>query len=159
MPTLRLYSVYGAFEEPTRLFPTLVLYGLVDDLPPLVNPDIARDYVWVGDVAEAYLCAATQRNSEPGAVYNVGTGRQTSLREVIETTRIIMNIHAEPQWGTMPDRKWDSDKWVSNPTAIRHALGWQAKTPFEEGLQQMIDWLRTDPDMLAYYQTHRAVPR
>ena len=42
--TLRLYSAYGPYEEPTRLIPTLIVEGLQGRLPPLVNPDVARDY-------------------------------------------------------------------------------------------------------------------
>ncbi|MFN8563874.1 MAG: NAD-dependent epimerase/dehydratase family protein, partial [Anaerolineae bacterium] len=53
--TLRLYSVYGAYEEPTRLIPTLVAHGLRGRLPPLVNPEIARDFVYADDVNDAYL--------------------------------------------------------------------------------------------------------
>src|SRR5262249_24369371 len=39
IPTLRLYSVYGPWEEPTRLIPTLLVRGLDGTLPPLVDPD------------------------------------------------------------------------------------------------------------------------
>src|SRR5215470_6587390 len=56
--TLRLYSVYGPWEEPRRLMPTLIRRGLAGALPPLVGPDTARDYVSVDDVTEAYVCAA-----------------------------------------------------------------------------------------------------
>ncbi|MEM8805939.1 MAG: NAD-dependent epimerase/dehydratase family protein, partial [Cyanobacteria bacterium P01_G01_bin.38] len=57
LPTLRLYSVYGPYEEPSHLMPTLIAQGLQGKLPPLVNPDIARDYVYVDDVNEAYILA------------------------------------------------------------------------------------------------------
>src|SRR5205085_63861 len=60
LPTLRLYSVYGPYEEPSRLLPTVILHGLQNRLPPLVNPEIARDYIAVDDVCDAYLLAATQ---------------------------------------------------------------------------------------------------
>src|SRR5205807_2658423 len=42
--TLRLYSIYGPWEEPRRLMPTLVRYALDRRLPPLVGPSIARDF-------------------------------------------------------------------------------------------------------------------
>ena len=47
--TLRLYSVYGPWEEPGRLMPTLVARGLEGRLPPLVSPDTPRDFVSVRD--------------------------------------------------------------------------------------------------------------
>ena len=41
LSTLRLYSIFGPWEDPTRLIPTLVLFGLRGELPPLVSPSIA----------------------------------------------------------------------------------------------------------------------
>jgi len=99
IPTLRLYSVYGPYEEPTRLIPTLIVRGLRGELPPLVNPNIARDYVYTEDVNNAYLLAATHPDQELGAVYNVGTGIQTSLRDVVDIARCELPITVEPQWG------------------------------------------------------------
>jgi UDP-glucose 4-epimerase len=142
LPTLRLYSVYGPYEEPTRLMPTLIQKGLQGELPPLVNPMIARDYVYVEDVVDAYLLAVTQPHQEPGAVYNVGTGIQTSLREVVDVARRVMNIPAEPAWGTMPNRQWDTTVWVANNHKIRTELGWQPRYTFEQGFRLIVDWFR-----------------
>ena len=70
----------------------------------MVNPNIARDFVYVEDVIEAYLRAATRRDQEPGAVYNVGTGIQAALYEVFDVARRVMGITVEPQWGSRSDR-------------------------------------------------------
>ena len=78
MPTLRLYSVYGPYEEPNRLVPSLIVHGLRGELPPLTAPATVRDFVYVDDVVDAYLLAATRGGGDPGAVYNVGSGTQTS---------------------------------------------------------------------------------
>lgn len=157
--TLRLYSVYGAYEEPTRLIPTLIVKGLRGELPPLVNPNIARDYVYSEDVNDAFLLAATVPEPEPGAVYNIGTGIQTSLREVVEAVQQIMNIPVEPEWGSMPDRQWDTSVWVSDPSAAGNALGWHAKYNVLEGLRESVDWFRANPDMITYYEQNRTLPR
>jgi UDP-glucose 4-epimerase len=139
--TLRLYSVYGPFEEPSRLVPRLIAEGLQGRLPPLVNPTVARDYLQVEDVCEAYLAAATA-GTEPGAVYNVGTGVQTTLAEIVDLVRRLLGIGAEPAWGTMPDRSWDTDVWVANPARIRAELGWSPTLDLERGLARTIAWYR-----------------
>jgi UDP-glucose 4-epimerase len=155
--TLRLYSVYGPWETPTRLIPTLVVRGLEGKLPPLVAPTTARDYVYVDDVVEALLAAAG-RAVEPGAVFNVGTGVQTSMREVVEVARRVLGLQVEPVWGDFPDRSWDTDVWVSDPRAISRALGWRARHSFEEGFRKTVEWLRGDPELLATYRTLRGEP-
>lgn len=144
LPTLRLYSVYGPYEDPARLIPTLILRGLNGELPPLVNPDIVHDFVYVDDVSEAYLLAVTLPDQELGAVYNVGTGVQTSLREVVDVVRRLMRIKAEPNWNSMPNRPWDTNIWVANNRKIRDELGWQPRHTFEQGFRLMVNWFRNN---------------
>jgi len=138
--TLRLYSVFGAYEEPKRLMPTLIRYGLMGKFPPLVNPDTARDYVYIDDVVDAYLLAATKPNQESGAVYNIGSGVQTSLREVVQVVRQVFNITQEPEWGSMPQRLWDTNCWVANNQKAQDELGWRPRFTFEQGFRKMVAW-------------------
>lgn len=159
IPTLRLYSVYGPFEEPTRLIPTMIMRGLASQLPPLVNPDTARDYVYINDVMDAYLLAAARPSQDLGAVYNVGTGVQTSLREVVDVARRVLDIPIEPEWGSMPGRIWDTSVWVADPHAIQAALGWQPQHTFESGFQRSVAWLRETPDMQQLYARMLSLPR
>jgi len=145
LPTLRLYSVFGPYEEPGRLLPTLIMRGLNGELPPLADPAVARDFVYVDDVVEAYLLAATVPTSEWGPVYNVGTGVQTSLREVAAVAREIMSIAPEPVWNAMPNRTWDANVWVSDNRKIRAQLGWQPRHTFADGFRLMRDWFQQGP--------------
>lgn len=124
----------------------------------MVNPNVARDYVYVDDVAEACLLAADTTDQEPGAVYNVGTGTQTSIREVLETARQKMNIAALPQWGSMPNREWDTTVWVADISATQNRLGWRPRYTFDEGFQETLTWFLSNPDALKFYRTHRDLP-
>jgi dolichol-phosphate mannosyltransferase len=153
MATLRLYSVYGPYEEPDRLVPTLVVRGLDGGLPPLVDPAVARDYIHVDDVCEAYLGAASRAAPEPGVVYNVGTGVQTTLREVIDVARRILPIAVEPRWGSMPPRMWDTNVWLSDSRRIRAELGWEPRVTLEAGLRSTVDWFRSHPELVAFYRS------
>jgi dolichol-phosphate mannosyltransferase len=137
---LRLYSAYGPWEDPNRLVPTLLARALAGELPPLVSPRVARDFVYVDDVCDAFLRAA---QAEPGRVYNVGSGRQTTVAEVVEAVRKLLGVESEPRWGSMPDRIWDTETWVANPDRIRRELGWQARIGLEQGLARTIEWFRT----------------
>jgi dolichol-phosphate mannosyltransferase len=149
--TLRLYSVYGPYEEPTRLVPTLVVEGLAGRLPPLANPDVARDFVYADDVADVCLRAAAAARPGEGAVYNVGSGTQTTLRELVELARVRFGIADEPDWGTHPERSWDTAVWVSDPSRIRRELGWQPAVTLAEGIDRFASWLEADAGMLSHY--------
>ncbi len=159
LSTLRLYSVFGPWEDPTRLLPTLLIYGLRGELPPLVSPTIARDYLYVDDAVDAFILAAQTATDHPGEVFNVGTGVQTSLRELVQMVRGQLSIDAEPEWGSMPDRDWDTDVWVSDPTAIQAAIGWKPTHLLEDGLRDFAEWVVSDQTILRRYETLRSLPK
>ncbi len=140
--TLRLYSVYGPWEDPTRFVPTLAVRGLAGELPPLVDPRTARDFVYVEDVCDAFVVAARAAGARGGAVYNVGSGVQTSIGEAVEIARRVLAIPGPPQWGAYPARAWDTNSWVADVGAIREELGWRASRTFEEGFVETVRWLR-----------------
>jgi len=149
---LRLYSVYGPWEEPTRLMPRVAVRGLRGAWPPMANPATARDYVHADDVVEAYLAAASVPDQEPGAIYNIGTGVQTSLRDVTEIARRQLSIAVEPTWGSMPDRIWDAGVWLAAPSAARTSLGWSARLDLATGFSSFVSWLRERPALLRRYE-------
>ncbi len=144
--TLRLYSIYGPYEEPTRLVPTLIAQGVDGRLPPLTNPRTARDFVYVDDAVEALLRVAATAGIRPGSIYNVCSGTQTDLATIVAEIRKILSIQAEPAWETMPGRAWDTSAWVGDPAAILRDTGWRAETSLRDGLRKTIRWFREMPD-------------
>jgi dolichol-phosphate mannosyltransferase len=154
--TLRLYSVYGPYEEPTRLIPNLVMRGMDGEFPPLVDPDIARDYVHVDDACDAYILAATTPSTSSdarGAIFNIGTGTQTTLRDVVAAARKIMKISREPRWGSMPNRPWDTGTWVADPRMANERLSWEPHYTFEKGLAATVAWFEANPNLQKWYRT------
>jgi UDP-glucose 4-epimerase len=150
--TLRLYSVYGPWEDPGRLIPAMIVRGLDGRLPPLVDPRVARDYVYVDDVSEAFVRAAAKPHPEPGPVFNVGSGRQTTIRQVVDVARRVLGIAEKPKWGSMANRTWDTSVWVSDSRAIRRALGWTPRHSFERGFRQAVAWMRAEPGRARWYE-------
>ncbi len=150
---LRLYSVYGPWEDPSRLMPTLVRHALHGRLPPLVHPQTARDFVFIGDALDAFLLAARAESLAPGEIFNIGSGTQTSLQELVETCRALFDIAEEPQWATMPNRIWDTTRWIADPRKAARELRWSASTPLSAGLRQLAAWFREHPDIAARYES------
>jgi dolichol-phosphate mannosyltransferase len=140
---LRLYSVYGPYEEPDRLVPRLVENALAGKFPPLVDPEISRDFVFVGDVVEACVAAAVRGvKVAPGQSINICSGEKTTIREIVAVVKASFAVPAEPGWGGMQNRAWDQRDWYGDPTLARQLLGWQARTKLSEGLLQTATWIR-----------------
>jgi nucleoside-diphosphate-sugar epimerase len=143
--SLRLYSAYGPWEHPDRLIPTLLREALAGRLPPLVNPEVARDFVFVDDACSAFLASADAAELSPGAVYNVASGHQTTIRDIVEIARSSFGVEVEPDWGSMPERTWDTTAWVGDPSKIERELGWRAETDLADGLDRTAHWLKSQP--------------
>jgi UDP-glucose 4-epimerase len=157
--TLRLYSIYGPWEDPGRLVPALVREAARQRLPPLAGPQTARDFVYVEDCCDALLRAA-QRGSPggPGAVLNIGSGTQTCLSELVEISRRALGVAALPEWGTMDQRHWDTNTWVSDSRAASQHLDWRASTDLGEGLARTASWLNARPQLWQRYGMASSAP-
>lgn len=172
---LRLYSVYGPWEEHDRLIPTLVRLGLQGQYPPLVDPAISRDFLYVGDSTRAFVRAAlTTCRSHPGQAFNIATGTKTSLGEIAQLAKQLFKINAEPVFGSMPNRKWDLSNWYGNPLLAQAQLGWNPRLSLQEGLARTIIWeeaaaprirlgrvvqkLEKLSAIVACYRDHQAIP-
>jgi dolichol-phosphate mannosyltransferase len=150
--TLRLYSVFGPFEEPRRLVPSLIVHGLDKRLAAMASPATARDFVFVDEVCRAYLLAAACASAQPGRIYNIGSGVQTTLKEIVGIVREMLAIPQEPAWGSMASRTWDTDVWQANCERASRELGWNAKRTVREGLELTVAWFRDRPDLLERYR-------
>jgi nucleoside-diphosphate-sugar epimerase/glycosyltransferase involved in cell wall biosynthesis len=152
---LRLYSIYGPLEDPARLVPTLVSKAVDGQLPPFVDPNISRDFVYIDDCCEAFIDAALQLEPEIyGESFNIGSGRCVTIGELAGITQKLFEIDAAPEF-SMPARSWDVQSWFANPAKAQKHLGWQAKTSLEDGLMRMRDWFVQLADRKAYLSSSK----
>lgn len=140
---LRIYSVYGPYEDSSRLIPSVCEASLRGSLPVFGRADVSRDFVHVDDVAAAFADAALHMSPAiSGESFNVGTGVKTSLAEVADLTRRLFGIASEPRFSQVAGRAWDVDDWYADATLTQEAVGWRSCIPLEEGLIATRDWWR-----------------
>ena len=137
---LRYYSIFGPFEEPDRLIPQLIQKGMEGVYPPLVQPDISRDFVFVDDAVYATLLAANQIMAIKGRSINIASNKKTTIREIASQIKDIFKLEKNPEWGNFPNRKWDLKEWFGNSDLAKNLIGWQNTTTLKEGLEKTYDW-------------------
>jgi nucleoside-diphosphate-sugar epimerase len=138
---LRLFSVYGPWEDPARLVPTIIRRARAGLPLDMTAPDIVRDFIYVDDVLEAMLdVPALQQVS--GDVVNRATGVQTRLDEFVALVRELLASRSEVRWGGTRPRGWDTTCWVGDPARARARLGWSARRSLREGLGRMAEWMQ-----------------
>lgn len=155
----RLYSVYGPYEDFSRLIPRLLLGAREQTFPALVNPAISRDFVFVDDVCRALDSLVAKAPSlRPGEIYNIGTGVRTSLGDLVSLVRSTFDVASEPQWGSMPNRSWDHQDWYADPRKAKRDLAWSASVTLREGLGANMRWLASNPDLVTEGQSSSVLP-
>jgi len=138
---LRLYSIYGDWEEPDRLIPKLIESVRQHKLPNFVSKDISRDFVYISDCVEAFVDAALKMSSAiRGKSYNIASGVKTTIGDLVEICRKEFGIEEEPSWGSMQNRAWDLAEWYGDPSQAKKDLGWSAKTQLSIGLRKYLNW-------------------
>jgi len=144
---LRLYSVYGPLEDTSRLIPNLILKAIRGQYPPLVDPEISRDFIYITDVCSAFIQAAVRLHPGMyGASFNIGTGTPTTIRELASIAKTTFAIPGNPEFGSMPPRKWDLVNWYANPGKAQKEFGWSAKVALAQGLELMRPWIASLSD-------------
>jgi nucleoside-diphosphate-sugar epimerase len=136
----RIFSAYGPWEESTRLVPT-VLHRARAGLPlQMTSPETAREFVYVAEVVVALLDLPAAARLK-GDVINLGTGVETTLREVVETVLVLTGSRSAVRWGAMKARSWDTNRWSADPSLAGRLLGWAPRHNLREGLAKTLAWL------------------
>ncbi len=154
---LRLYSAYGPWEEPDRLVPVLVSAARKKTYPPLVDPDISRDFVDVNDVCDAFIRAASSVEQVKGEAFNIGTGVKTTIRELTHLIKDQFDIPSLPEFNGMPNRNWDVKDWYSDSRKAKELLGWQAEVSLADGLAKVDSWQKEVKFDTAFWNWNKQV--
>jgi UDP-glucose 4-epimerase len=129
---LRMANVYGPRQDPhgeagvVAIFSGCAAEGRVATI--FGDGTQTRDYVYVGDVARAFVAAG---RSDVEGVVNVSTGVETSLRELAATLRLD-TVNA-------PGRQGEIQRSALDAGRARCELGWEAQVPLSDGLAHTLD--------------------
>jgi UDP-glucose 4-epimerase len=139
---LRYFNVYGPRMDVHGAY-TEVLIRWMNNIaagrPPLVLGTGAQtmDFVYVEDIARANVLAA--RAEATDAVFNVASGRETSLNGLARTLLQVMGSGLEPEYG--PERKVNAvSRRLADTREAERQLGFRAEVPLEEGLRRLVEW-------------------
>jgi UDP-glucose 4-epimerase len=136
----RLANVYGPRQLASLEGGVVAIFldRLRDGGPTAIFGDGSqtRDFVFVGDVAAALLAAG----DGPSGVYNVGTGIETSVRELHALCARVAGVEAEPE--LVEARPGDLQHSVLDPGRAERELGWRPQQDVEQGLRETWAWVR-----------------
>jgi nucleoside-diphosphate-sugar epimerase len=141
--TMRLFSVYGPYEDRGRFVPVLVNAYLRGGVPTLLSPDFVRDFIHIDDVIGAYQCAIERIGTVRGNVFNVGSGVQHMLADAVACVKECVGSTADPVYSGGATPQQEPAVWVADISKARRLLEWEPKLSLAEGLRKDVEWFRS----------------
>jgi UDP-N-acetylglucosamine/UDP-N-acetyl-alpha-D-glucosaminouronate 4-epimerase len=141
---LRYFNVYGPRQRPDSMYAAAVpifVRSLLDGSPVTIFGDggQTRDLINVHDVVRANLIAA-EHPLAPGQIFNVCTGRETRLLDLLE---VLYNLFPDVQEPVFVEpRPGDIYRSVGSAEFISQTLGFEAEVTLEAGLKETVTWMQ-----------------
>jgi UDP-glucose 4-epimerase len=99
---------------------------------------VTRDYVYIGDVAEAFARAVDYEGAK--SVFNVCSGTGTSLEQLLAVIERVLDHKVERRY--LPGRPFDVPVSVLANDLARQELEWQPRVGLDEGIRRTAGWMR-----------------
>jgi CDP-paratose synthetase len=139
--TFRLYPPYGSYDNKRKLIPHTIKSFYYQEPLKLTSGKQRWDYIHVSDIIEAYVkLLDVSHFQEVHQIFNIGSGKAFSIREVIKKIQQIMNVDEIPEWGAYPQRENEVMFLCADIEKARQNLIWQPKTTLAEGLESTVGW-------------------
>jgi GDP-4-dehydro-6-deoxy-D-mannose reductase len=142
----RSFNHTGPRQPPSFVAPSIarqiasIEHGAGEPVIRVGNVDAVRDIMDVRDTVRAY--DAAMRRGMPGTIYNVATGVGRAIREVVDTlvarARVPIRVESDPA----RMRPSDIPVLIGDATRLRDATGWTSRIPFDETLEDLLEYWR-----------------
>lgn len=139
---LRYPNVFGPRQDPKGEAGVVAIFSgqMLNGRQVVINGDgeQERDFVYVGDCAQANLLAITRPH--PSGVYNLGSASGTNINQIFQTLKEITGYPGEAIHG--PAKLGETRKIYLDATKARQDLGWQPAVGFLDGMKQTVAYFK-----------------
>lgn len=141
---LRYFNVFGPRQDPASPYSAVIplfLTAILSGQRPTIYGDgqQSRDFTFVTDVVQGNLLAADAAGVS-GRVFNVASGRDHSLLELLARLNELLGVDIRPDF--QPPRVGDIRQSMADITLARRMLGYEPRVSLAEGLAQSIEYYR-----------------
>ena len=148
---LRFFLVYGSRQAPSNPYTgvcSIFSSRILRRKPPIIFEDgkQSRDFVNVEDVCQALLLSIDKKAAD-GEIFNVGTGLPITIKEVADLITEKINPSLKPIYNQQY-RVGDIRHCVADISKIKNKLGYKPSITFKKGIDEFIDWIRTQKDCI-----------
>lgn len=144
---MRYFNVFGRRQDPRGAYAAVIpkfIKMLLNGETPTINGDgkQSRDFTYIENVIEANLKSCLAPSESAGQAYNIAYGGREYLIDIYYSLTSALGIDIKPNFG--PDRKGDIKHSNAEISKAKRLLGYDPEYDFDRGLQEAIDWYKTN---------------
>lgn len=145
--TTRAANVYGPGQQLYRIIPRTILFILLGRKLQLHGGGVSRrSFIHMDDVSDATL--KIMLDGRNGDTYHISTNEVITIRELVEKLCQKLGVRFEDHAEIVGERLGKDAAYQLDSTKLRTELGWQDKVSLDQGLDQCIDWVKTNFEAL-----------
>jgi len=140
--TLKIFSPFGPRDHENKLIPSIIINSLKNKEVKLTQGLQKLDFIYVKDIAEAYIKCLKRINSLENnfEILNIGSGVSLSIREIVSIIEKILGHSIKKIWG---ESTTDNLKTIkSDSRKAYRMIGWSPKYNIIDGLQETLEYYR-----------------
>jgi dTDP-glucose 4,6-dehydratase len=147
MNIIRPSNAYGPGQQLHRVIPKAILFGLTGRRLPLHGGGRAeKSYIHTRDLARAIHLVAEE--APLGSIYNAGPKEPTSIRRVVELVAEALDMPFDKLCEVTGDRLGQDARYWLDSSAIKRDIGWEPRITWQQGMAEMVDWVRSNLEEL-----------
>jgi nucleoside-diphosphate-sugar epimerase len=136
-----VFQAYGPGQPLQRLLPAAILAALNDQNFPMTAGQQQKDWIYVADIVRGFL-AIRDTKLAPGTTIELGTGKLTSVADVVRQVYEIVGGSGHAVFGALPTRPGEVPKQLADSSRSYELTNWRPMMSLQEGLIKTIDDLR-----------------
>jgi UDP-glucose 4-epimerase len=138
---IRPFNTFGPYQSTKAIIPEITINCLEGRTIKATEGKQTREFNYVEDIVAGLILAA-QKEQAVGQIMNLGSGLETSIKELILKIAKLTQSSSKIEMGALPNRPAEIWRMCADNTKAKRILGWSPKISFEAGLRQTIEWYR-----------------
>lgn len=134
----RYSNVYGMYDKSDRIVPLFIRRCRANDKLTVFGQDKLLDFTYVTDAVDGTILLLEQFKTTKNEVYNLASGKGTTLVELAELIKATIHSHSEIRFA--PSRTGEVIKFIADISKIKRAVHYLPKVFIQEGITKSVEW-------------------
>ena len=138
---LRPFNAFGPYQSERAIIPEMIVKCLKGDSINTTEGLQTREFNYVDNLVDGFI-SSVSINNIPEKSINIGSNKEISIKELVETIHKLTNSKSKLNIGSLPNRPTEIWRMSADNRQAKEILGWEPKISFKDGLQLTIDWYK-----------------